>query len=305
MTQFRYYNYGSPLDNGTEKITQYALNAKGVYRGFDLSVNTHTNLVLGSGYGLQYDGVIWHEDNDTAFTFVPPAVATSYTLVATHEDRTILGGIPVEYSLESGELTNATVFDGVVLGWIHHPGGGSALIQSYITEAPKYVDDDYAALVASSQPVELLPPLTRYANSAVGPNITFTETEFDAIHFVTNQRIASSPTAVPIVQQLVQNVVIFVKQNLRPVSIVPYVDFASSPSTNMMVEVFDTNQAPVTVTGGIITGSGTWTEHTATVDQNSGTFDVGKPYTVRLTYNVNKGEYIKLGRLLISFWPYL
>jgi hypothetical protein len=304
MAQLRYYNYGGALDNESEKVVQYALNAKGVYRGFSLSVDTNNNLVLGDGYGLQYDGVVWTENASITFVFTAPAVATIYTLVATHEDRTMLGGVPVVYELEVGELTNDDVSDGVVLGWIHHPGGGTPLIQAYITEAPKYIDEDYAALVAGSQPLELIPPFTRCANSLVGPNITFTETEFDTTFYLTDQKIENSPTAVPAVQQLVQNFAIFVHGSLRPVSIHPYVYFASTPLTNVTVEVFDTNQAPVAVTGGTIMGSGVWAEHSVIVDQTSGTFDDGKPYTVRLTYNVNKGEYVKVGRLVVSFWPY-
>ena len=304
MTQYRYYNYGSTIINTTERDVHFALHEKGIYRGFSMGVDANYRLTVSSGYGMQHNGVVWKEDATMTMIVPSPAVATSYTLVATHEDRSILGGVAVEYSLEEGILTNADVFDGVVLGWINHPGGGSHLLQTYITESIRYVDDDYAALVARTQPLELIPPFTRYANSIIGTNITFTETEFDTVFYLTNQRVSNAPAAVPNVQQLVQNIVVFAQNGLRPVMIKPYVNFASTLTTNLTVEVFDTNQALVTVTGGVITGSGVWTDHTVTVEQTSGTFDEGKPYTVRLTHNVNKGEYIKIGRLLISFWPY-
>jgi len=304
MSQTRYYNYGSVLDDVSENIPHYALHPKGVYRGFTLSVDASYNLVLGEGHGLQHDGVVWKEDADRTFTFTAPSTATTYTLVATHTNREILGGTPVEYSLEESLITNATLFDGVVLGWINHPGGGTPLIQAYVTEAPKLADNDYAWLVAEAQPVELIPPLSRYANSAVGTDITFTEQAFDTTNFVVYEEVSNAPTAIPAVQQLVQNLCFFMQSGLRPVAVEVYVDFPSSPSTSVTIEVFDTNQTPVTVTGGTISGSGAWTAHYANVDQVGGTFDDDKPYTVRITFDVNQGEYIRLGRVRVHFWKY-
>jgi len=305
MAQLRYYNYGATQDDLSENTIHYGLHPKGVYRGFDLSVNTDNNLVMGEGYGLQHNGVMWREDTETTFSFTAPGTATWYTLVATHENRRSLGGVPVEYALEEAQLSNSDIFDGVVIGWINHPGGGLPLVQEYIIEAPKLAEDDYTQLVATSLPVELVPPFERYANSAVGTDITFTENEFDAVSFVVNERVENSPTALPNIQQLVQNFSFFVQGDLRPVSIDTYVEFATSPNTKLTVELYDTNQAPVTVTGGTINGSGAWTDHTVTVDQTSGTFDTGKPYTVRLTFDVYKGEYIRVGRLRVHFWKYL
>lgn len=303
MAQLRYFNYGAPFDNVSEKEVHYALHAKGVYRGFALSVNADHNLVMGAGYGMQHDGIIWKEDADRTFLFTAPAVPSEYTLVATHEDRSILGGVPVEYDIESGIISNEAVADGVAIGWIHHPGGVPLALE-HITEAPKFVENDYAALVAQSLPMEQIPPFTRYANSAIGTDITFTESEFDAFSYLVYEKVANAPAAVPAIQQLVQNVVLFVQSGIRPTEIEVYEEFPNSPNTNLTVELFDTNQAPVVVTGGTINGSGAWTYHSIQVDQTSGTFDDEKPYTVRLTFNVNKGEYIRLGRLRVHFWKY-
>jgi len=303
MAQTRYYNYGATLDDLTENLTQYALHPKGVYRGFELSVNTDFNLVMGAGFGLQHDGVVWQEDDERTIVFTAPSIATSYTLVATHTNRRILGGTAVEYTLEEALATNETVTNGIVLGWINHPGSGP-LLQEYIIEAPKLAEDDYAMLVSQSLPVELIPPFTRYANSVVGTDITFTDTAFDVGNFLVYEEVSNTPTAIPPVQQLVQNLGFFMQSGLRPVAVEVYVEFASSPSTRLTVELFDTSQAPVTVTGGVIAGSGAWTAHHVDVDQASGTFDDGKPYTVRLTFDVNQGEYIRLGRARVHFWKY-
>ena len=83
-----------------------------------------------------------------------------------------------------------------------------------------------------------------------------------------------------------------------------YTEFPNTPSTEMTVEVYDTSQAPVPVTNGTVVGAGAWDEHTVTVDRTTGTFDDEKPYTVRLTFTVNQGEYIRLGRVVIDSNPY-
>jgi hypothetical protein len=201
-------------------------------------------------------------------------------------------------------LKNSDVVTGIVIGWIEHPGGGVPLDTKFITQAPRFVDDDYTLIAAQLQPIELLPPLQRSVVTSSGSNLTFTSVEFDATNYVVAQRVENSPTAVPAVQQLVQNIGIFVQNNQRLQSITVYSNFASTPLTKLLIEVFDTTQAPVTVTAGTVTGMGTWSSATATVDHTTGTFTDGKPYTVRLTHEVNKGEYIQLGRVVLSFWPY-
>lgn len=305
MGQIRYYDFGAPQDNETENTVRYALNQKGVYRGFDLSVDTDGNLVVGTGYALQHNGVAWQEDTDLTFAFNDPATATNYTLVATHEDRSMFGGVPVEYELRQGTiLTNADLANGIVIGWIYHPGGGLPLLAEYLLKAPTLVDDDYARLVANSQPIELLPPIQRSAVTTVGLNLTFTPVDFDVANFVVMQKVENSPTAVPAVQQLIQNIGVYVNDNQRPQDITVYVNFASTPLTKITIEVYDTSQVAVPVTNGVITGSGAWTSHTATVDRTAGTFDNGKPYTVRITHDVNKGEYTQLARVAVGFWPY-
>jgi len=304
MGQERYYNFGGTAGYSQENIIHGTLNEKGVYLGFELTVDSAGNLEVAIGSGLLQDGIVWRETDTQTILFSSPGTATNYTLIATHEDRAIIGGVPVEYSLEEGIFSDSEIDNGVVLGWVYHPGGGVPLEQSHLLNAPRRTAADYTRDYINSAPIELIPKLTRTSTTNAGPNITVTESDFDGSNFVVYQRVENSPTAVPAVQQVIQNITLYYN-TYRPLYIDVYTRFAASPSTKLTIEVYDVAQAPVTVTNGVVTGTGSWDTHTATIDRSGGTFDVvGKPYTIRLTYDVNKGEYIDLGRILISRWPY-
>ncbi len=303
MAQERYYNYGGTGGSDAENFIHVTLNEKGVYSGFTLSPDTAGAIEMASGAGLLPDGIIWRETDVTTIAFSPPGSTTTYTLVATHDNRSILGGVPVDYTLLEGEYSDTDLANGVVIGWVFHPGGGVPLAQEQLLDTPPRSPSDYTREYQAAAPVELVPRLARTATTILGSNLTVNEAEFDGSNFVVYQSVENSPTAVPAVQQVIQNITFFMG-SYRPLDLQVRTDFASTPLTKLTLEVYDTAQAPVTVTNGVITGAGTWQDHTATVDRTGGTFDVGKPYTVRLTYDVNKGEYIHLARVLVSFWPY-
>jgi hypothetical protein len=304
MAQERYYNYGGTASNVAENLLHGTLNTKGVYLGMDLSANSDNNVQIATGAALQPDGVMWRETDPVNLVFSAPGTATEYTVYATHDDRNILGGVAVTYTLDdTGLFTDTDLTNGVVLGWIYHPGGGLPLIDDYIQSAPKQVSSVAVPEAVATAPLELLPPIPRSAITNVGVNVTVTEKDFDGSEFLVFQKVENSPTGVPPVQQAVQNISLYY-EGYRPQEIEVYTEFPSSPSTQMAIEVYDTAQAPVAVTGGTLTGDVGWVTTTATVARTGGTFDEGKPYTIRLTYDVNQGTYIRLGRVVVRTSPY-
>jgi len=311
MPQQRFYDYSKPSSSSYENAIHYALNQKGVYRGMDLGVDSvFYYLTIAAGYGLQHDGIIWYESTDTTIAFYPPAAATVYTVIATHDNRQIIGGVSVDYDIVIGELTNVDVVNGVVLGWIYHPGGvGIPLSIEMILSAPKSNTEDYATALANTAPVELIAPMQRSIVTSVDLDITFVPSDFDAINYVLFQDVQNAPLAV-MVETLVQQVQLYVQgaTSTRPISFSFYHNFTTVPTTELVVEVYDTGQSPVKFENGFlletIHGTGGWSATTVVLDRTDGTFDIGKPYTLRLTYNVAPGKNIQLGRIRTSFWPY-
>ena len=304
MAQERYYNYGGTASNVAENLIHATLSTKGVYEGMDLSANADNNVEIATGAALQPDGVLWRETSVVTLVFSAPGTPTNYTIIATHDDRNILGGVAVQYELDdTGLYTDNDISNGVVLGWIYHPGGGLPLIDDYIQSAQKQKGQFLIPEVFATQPVELLPPLPRSAFTNIGVNVTVTEKDFDGSAFLVFQKVENSPTGVPPVQQAIQNITLYYN-GYRPQEIEVYTEFPLTPSTNMTIEVYDTAQSPVTVSGGTLTGAVGWVYTTATVARTGGTFDDGKPYTVRITYNVNQGEYIRLGRVIVKTSPF-
>jgi len=305
MPQKRYYDYHATADDASENSIHYALHPKGVYRGMELHVTSSGDVEISPGYCLMNDGIVCRENAAFTLSFSPPSAPTNYTIVATHTNRQIIGGVPVEYSIVVGTIYSLLDpgFDGVVLGWIYHPGGATPLSDDFIVEAPKRASLYENTATGSLLPVERIAPIQPSFVSSIGPDLTFNAVEFDAGNFTLYQEIVSSPTAVG-VQTAVQHLQFYVNDNTRPSSIELYCLVYTPATTKLDVEVYGTDQVLVPVTGGTILGDGTWKTETVTIDKSAGTFDDGKPYTVRLTYTLDPGNAVWVGRVKLVHWPY-
>jgi hypothetical protein len=303
MPQKRFYNYDSTADSNSENSINYALHTKGVYIGMDLTVDSSGALTVASGYGLQHNGVLWQENTSVAIPFTPPMSATEYSVIATHDNRQILGGVKVVYDLLSGALV-PDIDNGVVLGWIYYPGGGGPLLQEHCVSAPKKSPTAYADLLDKTKTLELLPPYPGTILTSKDLDITFTPSAFDPGSLVLYQGMANSPMGAG-VEQAIQNIQLYAVDGIRPVYVIFYMYCDAPAATNLQVEVYDTDLLSVPVTGGPLIGSGpTWVRNYVTVDRTAGTFEGGLPYTIRLTYNVDLGRDLRIGRISVMFWPY-
>jgi hypothetical protein len=303
MPQKRSYNYDSNADAASENTISAVLHPKGVYQGMDLTVTSSGGLTLAVGYGLQYNGVLWYESTAVTIPFTPPSSNTDYTLVAQHDNRQIFGGVAVTYDLVSDALLS-DIPDGVVLGWVYYRSGGGPLLQSQVVSAPKQASVTLANQMVVRQPVELIPAYPRSILTSSGLDITFTPLAFDAGSFVLYQGVANSPMGAGI-EQAIQQLQLYGVAGVRPYSITFYRYCNAPAATNLQVEVYGTDLLPVTVTGSPIVGAGpTWGDQTVYIDRTAGQFAAGLPYTIRLTFNVDLGKDFRLGRIVVSFWPY-
>lgn len=139
MTQVRIWNYGDTFTANKIKEAQNALNCPGVYSGFDISVLDTNKIALSSdGYLLEPDGVLISETAAVSITMASlPAAVTEYTITCRHDDADVLGGTEAVYAIEIGSYAVGSLSNGVVIGWIHHPGGAAPLNISFIEQAPK------------------------------------------------------------------------------------------------------------------------------------------------------------------------
>ncbi len=317
MSQKRINNYGDFINSPDSNAARYATTPKGVYRGFELGVDSAFNLTIAPGSGCQHNGIVWQEDAELTLVFTATAAPKIETVVAIHDNQpTIIGGAAVTYELRSGAITDAALSNGVVVGWIYYPGGSVNLDVSHLVEAPSRLSDEAAALAVDTAPVKLLPSFHAYSDIAgMGANVVFDgETkanllatprmlppQLDGANFVVYQDVTK--TGGPVVfESLVQHFPFFATA-YRPVSFDFYLDMTATATID--VELRDTDLNIVTISGSPITGTGAgWVSASVVVDRTSGNFDVGKPYELRLTHNVNVAHSIKLARIVAQFYPY-
>jgi len=139
MSQSRIWNFGDPFTAEKTKQVQKVLNCPGVYSGYDISIiGTNKISLAAGGYLLQPDGVIVTESIAIQLILATlPSIATIYTITCRHTDVQNIGGAAAIYAIEKGNYPINSLSDGVVIGWIHHPGGAAPFIISMITQAQK------------------------------------------------------------------------------------------------------------------------------------------------------------------------
>lgn len=133
MAQVRVWNFGDTFTAKKAKDAQRALNKAGRYTGYDATVTDFDKISLAAGgFALMPNGTLITEDTAVSIIFpVLPLVATTYSITLRHSDVNTIGGSTAVYAIEAGELEEIQP-DGVVICFVDHPGGGVALLQTYI-----------------------------------------------------------------------------------------------------------------------------------------------------------------------------
>ncbi len=142
MTQKRYWNTGDPFVAAKARDVHIGLHRKGVYRRYDVTVIAVDTIEIGAnGFALLPDGIAVTEDFAVPKRItVLPTTPTEYTVTARHTENNQTGGAAVIYTIEEGNLDNEDISNGIVIAWIHYPGGGVPITQPMV-ELPPLVGD--------------------------------------------------------------------------------------------------------------------------------------------------------------------
>jgi hypothetical protein len=298
MTQIRIWNYGDTFTSTRASTAQFALHEAGVYRGYDLTVTDVDVITLTTGYVLLPSGILVGEDVATTLRFtVLPAAATTYSITVRHVDADVIGGQAATYAIETGELTS--IPDGIVLGWVRHPGGAVPLASSFVFSARKVLSE--AADFPQLQPeVHLAPFTSKWATSAVGANTTVSN-GFTAPMAVYTRVLTSALGPVPPAYETTTAVIPLSATRFRPFSLV--VRAQVDTNCQLLVGLLDTDGNSVTLTGGTINPSVSFVDSTVSVDYSSGVFTEGDLYALTLEFRTPASAGINLQSVTLNFDP--
>ena len=302
MAQKRFTDRGRPYDHEAwRSLYKYTLSP-GVYSGYTLSPSSTSasQVVISAGALLLPTGIVVVEDSEVTVQIegvFPPSAPTNYTIKTEHSEAAmgLIGGEAMTYAAEAALLTEQPS-NGVVLGWIRHPGGGVALEESHITNAPKYAPADVAKDFSARMPVVSSPP---ELVTELGAGVSNTE-GFGSNHTwrgFTNPSTSIDPgTGVtPVATSYFQYPIYERPWEVKLRTIVPIGD-------QIEVTLYDSLGAVAAST--TLTSHTTWEVATISVPTDTGTFTIGTQATIKLVSTIAQGTIVKLADFAVDFWPY-
>lgn len=300
MTQIRIWNYGDTFTSNRADTAQGALYEPGVYAGYDIAVTDTDKVELSTGFLLLPSGILVGEDVAIPLILSPlPAAVTTYTITIRHIDSDVIGGAAATYALETGELLPSAVTDGVVIGYIRHPGGAVALDSSFIFPARKVLEQAEDAVAIA--PTALLAPFTAdWVVDVLGPNTTestgFTA-PLAAFSRIETDGLGPAPPGFETTTARLP----VVAQKFRPFDIV--VRAQIDPNSELRVSLTDTDGNAVTVTNNVIGPSATFADFTVNIDFASGVFTEGDPFLLTLEFRTPQLDSIDIQAVTINYDP--
>jgi hypothetical protein len=296
LTQRRYINYGSTADASGIKGVIRNLAEPGILNGFELLAAAPNQIKIDSG-GLVFTSGILLEETEVKYLTIPiTAAAINYTIVYTHTDQDIVGGVAASLNLVTGLFS--TYANSVILGWIKYPGGSINVANNQIYPAPK---KNIVAQSTRGDKDVYLPQQSEAGGSTASifgirstASAITTIVEYDATHGIVIRYPNSTGGATTDEIWFP-----FVARTATPRSIITEFAFSSTdPGISLGVEVLDTLGNPVTnvvVSDDVAISADTLV--TRTVRMVGGVFTAGKRYHVKLTLEIPDGEYIKVASL--------
>lgn len=159
--QTHYYNYGAPLAVEDERTFRAFISAIGVYDGFDVTATGPEEITVAPGNLLFPSGIGMSEDTPQTLDFQNPGTPTVFTVLWQHTDDNFIGGTDAKLSIVVGKLVAPA--DGVVVGYIKHPGTG-VLAQSMVVGVAKMRAPDLVAAQQDRRARHYLPPFPEAIN---------------------------------------------------------------------------------------------------------------------------------------------
>lgn len=302
MAQKRFTDRGRPYDHEAWRSLYRTTMSPGVYSGYDLSPSSvsASQVEIAPGALLLPTGIVVVEDTAVAVQIdgiFPPSAPTNYTVKTYHTEAAmgLIGGEAMTYEVEASLLSSQPT-NGVVLGWIRHPGGGVALETSHITMAPKYNPATVAKDFAARMPIVSSPP---NIVSDLGAGISETDglTDNNAWRGFTNPSTAIDPgTGVtPVATTYFQYPVYERPWEIKIRSIIP---------VGCQIEVTVYGSLGSVITTETLTTHTSWQVNTISIPAGVGTFPTGAKGTIKLVSTIAQGTIVKLADIIVDFWPY-
>jgi len=276
MSQTRICNFGDLLTQ--EKLaTAFAkLLPSLVYEGFDLSVSTASSVAVSSGTLLLPDGVLVLESTPFSIPLTFSGGAEDFTLVCTHVDAALFGGVGATYSAVSGFFS--TYADSTVLGWVRYPGGGIPIDTTMFITAPKGSYDVYNATTTELDPTLFLSPFQ--AVRAVSDVLYISSEATYSAAPVPHVREEITVAAAPPVAQTATCYFPIVAKSYPPIAVRFRHNTPTTLGTDITVNLYDTTGALVNSTTTL--GTGAWETVTINVDPATFTFTEGETFSLQM-----------------------
>lgn len=304
MAQKRYVERGRSYDYAAWRTFHRYITSPGVYYGYDLSVSSvsGSNLAVATGGLMLPTGVAVVEDAafeldlTTAGNF-PPSAATNYTIYTSHSETSygMIGGDAMTYGAQTG-ITTTQPSDGVLLGWIRHPGGGVALAAEHIVNAPKQRPWELAQTFAARLPQHFSPPnLTLVPTDS---NVVASEGYDTTNHVAWRGAVNNHASLTKFGNHWYVQFPVFAEPyQVRIQNIVP-----SSGVNYMNVTVYDTSHTAASTTT-LINNQTNWTWNTITI-LSAKTWTAESFAIIDIEFQLSAGNTIKLANIIIDSWPY-
>lgn len=302
MAQKRFTDRGRPYDHEAWRSLYKNTLTPGVYSGYTMSPSelSASRVTIAAGALLLPTGIVVVEDTNVNVQIngiFPPSSATNYTVRTHHREAAmgLIGGEAMTYLVVSGLLTEQPS-DGVILGWIRHPGGGIALEESHITNAPRYAPADVAADFSVRRPLAVSAPnLVTELGEGISHSSGYGSSH--AWRGFSNPSSAIDPATgvTPTATSYFQYPVYARPWEISIRSIIPIGD-------KIIANVYDT--AGVLVISQTLTSHTNWSVDTISVPTNLGTFTMGEKATIKIVSTVSQGTIVKIADIVVDFWPY-
>ena len=297
MAQTRIFNYGDTVTQAKVATAFAALLPALVYDGYTLSVATASSVGVASGILLLPNGILVQESTSFSIPLTFAGGAEDFTLVCTHVNTDIIGGVGATYSAVSGFLT--TYADSTILGWVHYPGGGIPLTLDMIVPAPRGSFDDFTATAVDFAPLRFMSPLACVKASSDPVWISSTAT-YSAVPVPHIREEIAVIAGAPIAETVTLYFSVLAK-SIPPLAVVLRHNTPITVGTDITVSVYDT--AGVLVTSTAVTGSGSWGTSTVTLDPTGFTFTEGETFSVQLLVEGSGGDTILIEWVEVQFNP--
>lgn len=144
MTQQRFDNFGDSIIAYSTNQARSKLFGPVVLSGGIFSVSSNT-LSISAVSVLLPSGVVVSDDQSQIISLdsVPGSSSTTYTIVYTHSDQSIIHGTAAVIEVFNGLIEQSAVANGTILGWVKYPGGNVSLSINHIVSSRTYrVEND-------------------------------------------------------------------------------------------------------------------------------------------------------------------